>query len=209
MILRYPVIHGFAMEIMLSQDQLFGSEPENIIEVNGRDLGIPDFREITRKLANHNIFQTGSKSHKCLLINEAHGMSKGLVEQLLTYMERTNASSLFSDHIPSNVFIIFTTTKVQEKEYLEGLLDANPLISRCIKIVLTNQKLAEKFADRARQIATIEGLDGRPAEDYYKLAQKCQNNMRMILQRIASGEMMSDADAEPEPQTLTDLLKEG
>lgn len=180
--------------------------PENIYEVNGSDFGLIDFRLMQNKLANNNLFQSEAKNHKCLLINEAHGMSKSLVLEMLTYMERTNTASIFQEHLPSNCFIIFTTTKIQEKEYLEGLLDANPLISRCVKIQLTNQKLAEKFAARAKEIAEAEGLGGKPLDQYIRLSQKCNNNMRMILQEIASGAMIDDTeiefDTEPEREEL-------
>ena len=68
--------------------------------------------------------------------------------------------------------------------------DDGPFASRCHKIRLTNQGLAQAFAERARTIADREGLNGRPIGDYVKLVRDCKNNMRRVLQRIEAGEML-------------------
>jgi len=45
-------------------------------------------------------------------------------------------------------------------------------------------------ADRARQIAHADGLDGKPDSAYLRLVQRCHNNMRAVLQAVESGEML-------------------
>ena len=64
-------------------------------------------------------------------------------------------------------------------------------LSRCIEIQLSRRGLAEPFAERAREIAQREGLDGRPIGDYLRLAKDCRNNMRAMLQRIEAGDLLA------------------
>jgi DNA polymerase III gamma/tau subunit len=120
------------------------------------------------------------KGGRCFIINESHGLRKATIRRLLGLLER----------IPDYVCITFTTTKQGESKLFDDQIDANPLLSRCIKIELTNQGLSKVFAEKARSIATAENLNGKPIESYIRLAQKCKNNLRMMLQEIESGVML-------------------
>ncbi|MFH1881297.1 MAG: AAA family ATPase [Planctomycetota bacterium] len=122
----------------------------------------------------------GGKGGRVWIINEAHGLRKQSIRRLLGLLER----------IPDHVCIIFTTTKEGEAGLFDDQIDASPLLSRCSRIQLTNQGLSKLFAEHCRAIATIEGLNGKPMESYVRLAARCKNNCRAMIQEIESGSMV-------------------
>ena len=132
------------------------------------------------KIESEMSYRAFGKGGKCFIVNEAHGLRQASIRRLLGILER----------IPDYVVFIFTTTKQGQEKLFDDQIDANPLLSRCAKIELTNQGLAKPFAEHCRQIATKENLNGKPVESYIKLAQKCKNNCRMMLQEIESGYMI-------------------
>ena len=142
----------------------------------GRKMNLRVIEDIERTA---NLYALG-KGGRAFIVNEAHGLSTACIEVLLDTLEP----------IPSHVVWVFTTTKDGHESLFENEIDAHPLLSRCHAVSLTNQGLASAFAKRAREIATAEGLNGQPESAYVKLAQRCHNNMREMLQRIEAGEMM-------------------
>lgn len=119
------------------------------------------------------------KGGRAFIINEAHGLSRPAVRQLLVLLER----------LPSHVIMIFTTTTEGQLTFFEDKQDAGPLLSRCLRLDLSRRGLAEPFAQRAYEIANKEGLNGRPIEQYIRLCKEYRNNMRAVLQAIETGEM--------------------
>lgn len=122
----------------------------------------------------------GEKAGRCVIVNEAHRLSNDATGQLLTMLER----------LPAHVCIVFTTTFEGESLFGESL-DASPLLSRCKRIKLQSQGIAKLFAERAREIAQRENLDGKPIGSYMRLVEECKGNMRAVLQSIEAGEMLS------------------
>jgi replication-associated recombination protein RarA len=121
----------------------------------------------------------GHKTGRAVIIDEAHGLRKDIIERLLGLLEK----------IPSHVVWIFTTTKDGQGRLFDNHDDAGPLLSRCFSITLTNQGLAKLFAERVQTIAKQEGMDGKPLAAYVRLAQTCKNNCRAMLQEVEKGVM--------------------
>jgi len=153
------------------------ADRHDIVEADATALSGADVRRLEHDMQYHGWGPAGGRAY---IINEAHGLRRDAIRQWLVTLER----------LPRHVVVIFTTT-CEGEALFEDYDDAGPLLSRCVRIPLARRNLAEAFARRAQEIAQAEGLDGAPLPEYIKLARRCQNNMRAMLQEIEAGAMLA------------------
>lgn len=133
------------------------------------------------------------KAH-VFIINEAHLLRPVVIGRLLV---------LIDDAIPEWAVFIFTTTHQAQEQLFDARLDSSAFLSRCEVLELAQRGLAGTparkgqppkpgpFALHCHRIAQAEGLNGKPLAAYVRLLQDCHNNLRMALQRVGAGEMLS------------------
>lgn len=151
----------------------------NVEEMDAADLTADAIRRIQ---SESSMLGMGEKSGRAYIVNEAHGLNASQVRKLLTLLE--------PGEIPSHVVWVFTTTSQGQAKLFEGIDDSGPLLSRCTVIELAQRDLAKAFAERAREIAQAENMDGQPIERYQRLAKDTNCNFRAMLQEIDAGELL-------------------
>jgi replication-associated recombination protein RarA len=152
------------------------ADPECIEELDATTLTATDVENVERTSS----VRGWGKGGRVWIINEAHGLRRGVVRQLLVMLDR----------IKAHVVVIFTTTNEGAAALFEGTDDADPLVSRCLPVPLARRDLAKAFAAKARAIAEAEGLAGdRTDAQWLRLVQDCGNNLRRVIQEVDAGAM--------------------
>ena len=139
-------------------------------EIDAQSLTTASLREMERLLAYRGMTGAGGKA---IIVNEAHGLRRDVIRQLLVSLER----------IPGHATWTFTTTNDGQGQLFEDYDDAGPLLSRCLPLKLTEQGLAEPFAQSLWAIAQAIGV----AWDLKKcmaVIRECGNNLRAAIQRL-------------------------
>lgn len=154
------------------------AEPYNVREVSADELTAGTLRQIEM---DFRLYAFGELAGRALIINEAHGLRRDTIRELLVWLEK----------LPEQTCVIFTTTVEGQLSLFEDKIDASPLVSRCIELTLTNQGISKPLAKRAKEIALAEGLDGKPIAAYMNLVADCNQNMRRVLEHVNIGEMIA------------------
>jgi replication-associated recombination protein RarA len=145
-------------------------------------------RELERQYSRRPLPIDG-KAGWCIVVNECHGLRRDTVRALLDTLER----------IPDYVVWVFTTTNQGQAAFFDDDQDgdAAPLVSRCQEIRLADGPAVRKaLALRAKAVAQSAGCDGLPDAVYERCVDACRGNLRMVLQRVESGQLADEARSE-------------
>lgn len=149
----------------------------DLTQLNAQGFDAKRAKELEAALANRPL----SGGWRAIVVDEAHAMTTGAVQTLLSALEP----------MPKRTLVAFTTTEGRKNTTdLFGNF-SDPLLSRCVKLSLTNQGLAAPFAKRAMAIADAIGMGGIPENRAIRIVQDAKNNLREVLTRVQSGDFMA------------------
>lgn len=154
-------------------------------ELDAGSLTPAKLRELERSYAMRPLPIEG-KAGWCLIVNECHKLRRDTVTALLDVLER----------LPKYVSWVFTTTNAGQARFFDD--DENgdtlPLVSRCQEIRLkSGPETWKALAARAKAVAMQAGCDGMPIGVYETALAACKGNLRMLLQRVESGQLAQEA----------------
>ena len=121
----------------------------------------------------------GDKGGRAIIVNEAHGLKKPALRQLLVSLE--------GDRIAPHCVWIFTTTNDGQQMLIDDCEDSGPLLSRCTLLALARRDLSKPLAARIVEICQREQLGAPTVDEAVKLLQAHKNNMRAALQSCEAG----------------------
>ncbi len=148
----------------------------SVLEMDGDKCNVDAVHDLERTLGMGTI--DSRDGWRVVIVNEFDAMSPKAVVAWMTLLER----------LPRRRVVVFTSNDTRTD--LFGNLRSKAFLDRCKCYTLTNQGLCTAFARLARKIASREGLNGQPLSEYEKLAKRCGNSMRAMLQRIDDEEML-------------------
>ena len=155
----------------------------NIEQIDGKGMLPSDVDRIARSLQTRGM---GAKNGRVVIVDECQDLTPGCIKKMLVCLD--------GGAIPSHATWVFTTTCLptgkQRSLFSEIGEDCKAWYGRLASIEFTSQGLTPLFAARCQEIARMEGLDGKPIENYVRLVNECKGSMREALQRIELGEML-------------------
>ncbi len=152
----------------------------SIEELDAQALTPTRLRELEKSMATLGF---GERTGRANIVNEAHGLSKAAIRQLLVLFDR----------LPGHVAWIFTTTCEGQQTIFEEVEDGGRLLSRCVRLELARRDLAKAFAATARGIAQAENLDGKPLQAHV-LASLAQYETEIRGERVRAGQAVARAN---------------
>lgn len=149
-----------------------------VCDLDATEITPADIRELERM---HRLCgPIGDRDGWAVIINEAQGLRKDTVKQLLITLER----------IPQHVCWAFTAIDTDNNLFGHDVA-GHPLLSRCNDLRLAGgDRTFVHYAMRVHEIASKEGLNGRPISEYIDLVKLHRCNLRSILVAVENGCML-------------------
>lgn len=160
-------------------DLMFGFREENASEIT---------MERIRDIAQGFDYGTFSGKPNHVIFNEFQNLKKPVADFMLDWLERLARRSGGLVMLTSMVPVESRSAK--QECLFEGWSEPlrRALISRCCPIKLNTQGTAPQYAARAKEIAMLEGLDGKPESVYLNfLNNECEGNFRRLLEYVQNG----------------------